>query len=131
MSLKPSCRATLAGKRVAVRSLRSTRPALRAPVRAAVDPANASIVISGCNAAMLALGRFVFLPYTRAQQEKAGVPVQNGVTHFEAGDIRAEEASFITRAGADPAGFTIIDVLAWGSLGHVLGFCALVLSSNQ
>mmetsp|Transcript_10109 Transcript_10109/g.24092 ORF Transcript_10109/g.24092 Transcript_10109/m.24092 type:complete len:131 (+) Transcript_10109:127-519(+) len=128
MSLKTSS-SMLSGQRVALRSTRSARgsPA-RMPVRAAFDPANTSLVISGCNAAMLALGRFAFLPYTKKQQEKAGLPVQNGKTHFEAGDIRAEEASFITRAGGDPAGFTIIDVLAWGSLGHVLGFLALALS---
>jgi photosystem I subunit V len=96
--------------------------------RAAVDPALTPVIMSSCNAAMLSLGRFAFLPYLRKQQAKAGVPTQNGVSHFDAGDFRAEEASFITRAGADPAGFNIIDVLAWGSLGHVLGFAALALS---
>lgn len=130
MSLQTS-RVALGGKSVALRATRSSRSVRAAPVRAAVDPANASLIISGCNAAMLSLGRFVFLGYSKRSMEKAGAPVQNGMTHFEAGDIRAEEASFITRAGADPAGFTIIDVLAWGSLGHVLGFTALVLANNS
>jgi photosystem I subunit V len=127
LSLQTS-RAAIGGHRVrSVRPARSARVAHVAPVRAAADP---MMVISGCNAAMLGLGRFVFRPYVQAQQEKAGQPVQNGTTHFEAGDRLAEEASFITRAGADPAGFSIIDTLAWGSLGHVLGFTAIVLSNN-
>ena len=128
MSLQTS-RTAISGQRVSMRSVRATRSApMRMAPRAAVDPAMSPIIMSSCNAAMLALGRFAFLPYLRRQQEKAGAPSQNGVSHFDAGDARAEEASFITRAGADPAGFTIIDVLAWGSLGHVLGFTALVLS---
>lgn len=128
MSLQTS-RAALGGQRVrSVRPARAARATVAAPVRAAAD---SMMLISGCNAAMLALGRFVFMPYVKAQQEKAGMPVQNGVTHLEAGDRLAEEASFITRSGGDPAGFSIIDTLAWGSLGHVLGFIAVVLANNN
>ena len=79
-------------------------------------------------AMMLALGRFVFMPYQRAQIEKAGLPTQNGDTHFAAGDVKAEEASFLNTTN-DPAGFTLIDVMAWGSLGHALGFAALAVGS--
>jgi hypothetical protein len=35
--------------------------------------------------------RFVFLPLHRQWLAKEGLPKQNGVTHFEAGDIRAQE----------------------------------------
>jgi photosystem I subunit V len=38
--------------------------------------------------------------------------VQNGVSHFDAGDARAEENTNVLTTG-DPAGFTIIDVLGW------------------
>jgi photosystem I subunit V len=87
-----------------------------------------NLAISGANAMMLALGRFVFMPYQRAQIEKAGLPTQNGDTHFAAGDVKAEEASFLNTTN-DPAGFTLIDVMAWGSLGHALGFAALAVGS--
>jgi photosystem I subunit V len=87
-----------------------------------------NLAISGANAMMLALGRFVFMPYQRAQIEKAGLPTQNGETHFAAGDVKAEEASFLNTTN-DPAGFTLIDVMAWGSLGHALGFAALAVGS--
>ena len=60
--------------------------------------------------------------------ERAGMPVQNDQTHADAGDIRAQEVSFLT-ATKDPAGFTLIDVLAWGSIGHILGF--IVLATNN
>eukprot|EP01025_Chloroclados_australasicus_P041515 TRINITY_DN43_c0_g1_i4.p2 TRINITY_DN43_c0_g1~~TRINITY_DN43_c0_g1_i4.p2 ORF type:complete len:134 (-),score=24.11 TRINITY_DN43_c0_g1_i4:211-612(-) len=88
------------------------------------------LVISGCNAAMLAIGRFVAMPYQRRMVEKAGMPVQNGQTHFESGDRLAEEASFILKTG-DPSGFNVIDVLAWGSLGHAIGYAALAAASLQ
>ncbi len=58
---------------------------------------------AGCTVGALALGRFVFLPYHRASLAKAGMPKQNDQTHFEAGDIRAEEASFVLKTN-DPAG---------------------------
>jgi photosystem I reaction center subunit V len=40
----------------------------------------------------------------------------------------AEDASFIMTSN-DPAGFNIIDVLAYGALGHALGFFLLAASS--
>jgi photosystem I subunit V len=87
-----------------------------------------NLAISGANALMLSLGRFVFLPYQREQIKRAGLPVQNGETNFAAGDIRAEEATFLSTTN-DPAGFNLIDVFAWGSLGHALGFAALAVGS--
>merc|ERR1712146_231472 len=84
-----------------------------------------NVIISACNFAMLSLGRLVFLPYQRRQVSNAGLPLQNGETHAVAGDRLAQEASFVTKS-ADPAGFNTIDVLAWGSVGHLLGFTALV-----
>jgi photosystem I subunit V len=89
-----------------------------------------NVAISAANATALALGRFVFLPYQRAQVERVGLPTQNGETHFAAGDARAQEASFITSTN-DPAGFTLVDLLAWGSIGHALGFLALASQSAQ
>lgn len=89
-----------------------------------------NVVISASNALALYLGRFVFLPYQRSQVERVGMPTQNGKTHFAAGDSRAEEASFITSTN-DPAGFNLIDLLAWGSIGHALGFLALASQSAQ
>ena len=97
-------------------------------VTRAYDDVN--LVVSSANALCLALGRFVFLPYQRAQVERVGMPTQNGQTHFAAGDSRAEEASFIT-ATRDPAGFTLVDLLAWGSIGHAVGFLALASQSAQ
>ena len=113
----------------------------------AADP---TLVISVANLASLSLGRFVFLPYQRASVAKAGAPSQNGVSHVKAGDIRAEEAAGVLKTG-DPAGFNIIDVAAWGSLGelaegmrgyvsaqlmfscpgHAAGFAALALASSD
>ena len=37
-------------------------------------------------------------------------------------DIPQEAEVFSTK---DPAGFTLIDTMAWGSIGHVLGYAAL------
>ncbi|EFN54201.1 hypothetical protein CHLNCDRAFT_14457, partial [Chlorella variabilis] len=76
----------------------------------------------------LALGRFVFLPFHRASLAKAGLPTQDGKTHLEAGDLRAEEASFVLKTN-DPAGFTIVDVMAWGALGHAAAFYLLATAS--
>eukprot|EP00959_Pyramimonas_sp_CCMP1952_P127060 2657473-Pyramimonas_sp.AAC.1 len=67
-----------------------------------------NMTIATCNATMLFLGRFAFLPYQRAQIAKAGLPVQNGTTYEAAGDKYAKEASFLT-ATNDPAGFSLID----------------------
>ena len=62
------------------------------------------------------------------QVAKAGAPVQNGVTHAAAGDIRAQEATGVLKTG-DPAGFNLVDVFAWGALGHAAGFAALASQS--
>merc|ERR1712146_460724 len=88
-----------------------------------------NLIISVSNFALLALGRLVFLPYQRRQISNAGLPMQNGETHSAAGDLLSQEASFVTKS-ADPSGFNSIDVLAWGSIGHMLGFTALVLSQQ-
>lgn len=143
------------------------------------------LVISAANATMLALGRFVFLPYQRdrvsslgvpaqevfhsnrpfvihrnapfwckivdlvridafpppitsshilssflyLQVASAGLPEQNGQTHLAAGDRLAEEASFLMTTN-DPAGFNLIDVMAWGALGHALGFAVLAANTT-
>merc|ERR1711904_401998 len=92
-------------------------------LKTATDP---KLIMGVSNLVMLALGRLVFLPYQRRQITKAGLPMQNGETHVVAGDRLAQEASFVTKT-ADPAGFNTVDVLAWGSLGHVLGYTTLVL----
>ena len=104
---------------------RSTSRGLKVQTRAFSD---VNLAISGANALMLSLGRFVFMPYQRAEIAKAGLPTQNGETHYAAGDVKAEEASFLNTTN-DPSGFTLIDVMAWGSLGHALGFAALAVGS--
>jgi len=95
------------------------------PVRALSDT---SLIISGSTAACLALGRFVFLPFQRKNAAKQGLPVQNGETNYDAGDRLAEEASFALKTN-DPAGFNIIDVFAWGAIGHALAYFALATIS--
>lgn len=47
--------------------------------------------MTAANFACLCLGRWAFLPYQRRNVENAGMPVQNGQTHFEAGDKYAQE----------------------------------------
>ncbi|CAK0784166.1 hypothetical protein CVIRNUC_007369 [Coccomyxa viridis] len=95
------------------------------PVRALSDT---NVIIGGATVASLALGRFVFLPFQRANAKKQGLPVQNGETNLEAGDRLAEEASFALKTN-DPAGFNIVDVFAWGAIGHALGYFALATAS--
>ena len=51
-----------------------------------------NVIVGGSTIAALALGRFVFLPFQRRTNTNAGLPVQNGTTHFEAGDKFAQEA---------------------------------------
>ncbi|EFJ21677.1 hypothetical protein SELMODRAFT_27993, partial [Selaginella moellendorffii] len=89
----------------------------------------APIIISLCTAASLAMGRFVFLPFQREQIAKAGLPLQNGVSHYEAGDTRAQEFVSLLKTN-DPAGFNIVDVLSWGSIGHIIAYWILATSSN-
>ena len=111
--------ASFAGKTQHARSISKVR----------CDALNPALIITLSNGALLFLGRFVFLPFQRSQVKKAGLPVQNGVTHFEAGDGRAAEASGFLKTG-DPAGFTLVDVLAWGALGHAVAFFILATASN-
>lgn len=112
------------------RVAKQTRTAKRGARVSARAFDDVNITISAANALALSLGRYVFLPYQRAQVERVGLPTQNGETHFDAGDARAKEASFITTT-KDPAGFTLVDLLAWGSIGHALGFLALASQSAQ
>eukprot|EP00238_Polyblepharides_amylifera_P000374 CAMPEP_0196574240 /NCGR_PEP_ID=MMETSP1081-20130531/3990_1 /TAXON_ID=36882 /ORGANISM="Pyramimonas amylifera, Strain CCMP720" /LENGTH=109 /DNA_ID=CAMNT_0041892205 /DNA_START=127 /DNA_END=453 /DNA_ORIENTATION=+ len=99
------------------RTVRSARFApkkmvARGPKMVTKAVSDVTTTICVCNAAMLAIGRFVAMPYQRAQVAKAGLPVQNGVAHEEAGDSYAKEASFLQSTN-DPAGFNLIDVMAW------------------
>lgn len=57
------------------------------------------------------------------------VPEQNGMTHFEAGDTRAKEYVSLLKSN-DPVGFNIVDVLAWGSIGHIVAYYILATASN-
>merc|ERR1712224_300798 len=91
----------------------------------AISEVNIIILVS--NFAFLALGRFVFLPYQKREFTKASLPRQNDETHAAAGDWLAQEASFML-ASNDPGGFTVIDVLTYGTLGHAIGFTALTLT---
>ncbi|AES68545.2 photosystem I reaction center subunit V [Medicago truncatula] len=75
------------------------------------------------------LERFVFFNFQRENVAKQGLPEQNGVTHFEAGDKRAKEYVSLLKSN-DPVGFNLVDVLAWGSLGHIVAYYILATSSN-
>jgi photosystem I reaction center subunit V len=54
------------------------------------------------------------------------LPFPAGSTYF---DSLQQEASFITTTN-DPAGFTLVDTMAWGALGHALGFAILAATSS-
>lgn len=95
-------------------------------VRAELNP---SLVISLSTGLSLFLGRFVFFNFQRENVAKQGLPEQNGVTHFEAGDTRAKEYVSLLKSN-DPVGFNIVDVLAWGSIGHIVAYYILATSSN-
>lgn len=90
---------------------------------------NPSLVISLSTGLSLFLGRFVFFNFQRENVAKQGLPEQNGVTHFEAGDTRAKEYVSLLKSN-DPVGFNIVDVLAWGSIGHIVAYYILATSSN-
>ncbi|KAL1292527.1 hypothetical protein HN51_053112 [Arachis hypogaea] len=98
----------------------------RGGVRAELSPA---LVISLSTGLSLFLGRFVFFNFQRENVAKQGLPEQNGITHFEAGDSRAKEYVSILKSN-DPVGFNLVDVLAWGSLGHIVAYYILATSSN-
>ncbi|GAA0141140.1 hypothetical protein LIER_42646 [Lithospermum erythrorhizon] len=89
---------------------------------------NPSLVISLSTGLSLFLGRFVFFNFQRENVAKQ-VPEQNGMTHFEAGDSRAKEYVSLLKSN-DPVGFNIVDVLAWGSIGHIVAYYILATSSN-
>ncbi|KAD5507593.1 hypothetical protein R6Q59_031610 [Mikania micrantha] len=90
---------------------------------------NTSLVISLSTGLSLFLGRFVFFNFQRENVAKQGLPEQNGITHFEAGDSRAKEYVSLLKSN-DPVGFNIVDVLAWGSIGHIVAYYILATSSN-
>ncbi|CAO2831377.1 unnamed protein product [Amaranthus hypochondriacus] len=89
---------------------------------------NPQLVISLSTGLSLFLGRFVFFNFQRENVAKQ-VPEQNGQTHFEAGDVRAKEYVSLLKSN-DPVGFNIVDVLAWGSIGHIVAYYILATSSN-
>ncbi|XP_020224107.1 photosystem I reaction center subunit V, chloroplastic [Cajanus cajan] len=89
---------------------------------------NSALVISLSTGLSLFLGRFVFFNFQRENVAKQ-VPEQNGLTHFEAGDTRAKEYVSLLKSN-DPVGFNIVDVLAWGSIGHVVAYYILATTSN-
>ncbi|XP_028752809.1 photosystem I reaction center subunit V, chloroplastic [Neltuma alba] len=90
---------------------------------------NPSVVISLSTGLSLFLGRFVFFNFQRENVAKQGLPEQNGMTHFEAGDTRAKEYVSLLKSN-DPVGFNIVDVLAWGSIGHIVAYYILATTSN-
>ncbi|KAL5711291.1 hypothetical protein ACHQM5_021823 [Ranunculus cassubicifolius] len=87
------------------------------------------LVISLSTGLSLFLGRFVFFNFQRENVAKQGLPEQNGMSHFEAGDTRAKEYVSLLKSN-DPVGFNIVDVLAWGSIGHFVAYYILATSSN-
>jgi photosystem I subunit V len=102
----------------------SARPAASRRRSVAV---RADLVIAGSTIASLAVGRFAFLGQqrTRVKQADAVGPKSTGSTYF---DKLSQDASFIKTTG-DPEGFGIIDVFAWGALGHAVGFAILASQS--
>lgn len=116
---------TAPSRQVSMTSMTSSRATRRVTTKAISD---VNLVVGGATVASLALGRFVFLPFHRASLAKAGLPKQNGQTHMQAGDRLAEEVTFFTNTN-DPAGFSLVDVMAWGALGHAAAFYILATSS--
>ncbi|KAL8469550.1 hypothetical protein ACS0TY_032404 [Phlomoides rotata] len=110
-----------------------TKPTFRRPnsrlnslsVKAELNP---QLVISLSTGLSLFLGRFVFFNFQRENVAKQ-VPEQNGISHFEAGDSRAKEYVSLLKSN-DPVGFNIVDVLAWGSIGHIVAYYVLATTSN-
>ncbi|KAI9112537.1 hypothetical protein K1719_016460 [Acacia pycnantha] len=89
---------------------------------------NLSVVISLSTGLSLFLGRFVFFNFQRENMAKQ-VPEQNRLTYFKAGDTRAKEYVSLLKSN-DPVGFNIVDVLAWGSVGHIVAYYILATTSN-
>ena len=121
--LRPLTRSTISTK---VNIFTPNKRVARGAVRAELNPA---LVISLSTGLSLFLGRFVFFNFQRENVAKQGLPEQNGITHFEAGDSRAKEYVSILKSN-DPVGFNLVDVLAWGSLGHIVAYYILATSSN-
>lgn len=108
----------------------TVRIASKRPLRGGVKAElNAPLVISLSTGLSLFLGRFVFFNFQRENVAKQGLPEQNGVTHLEAGDNRAKEYVSLLKSN-DPVGFNVVDVLAWGSIGHIVAYYILATSSN-
>lgn len=116
--LRLSTRLPVAGKRAL--SIRRTG-AIRSEL-------NSALVISLSTGLSLFLGRFVFFGFQRENLAKQ-VPSQNGKTHFDAGDVRAKEYVGLLKSN-DPVGFNVVDVLAWGSIGHIVAYYILATASN-
>ncbi|KAI8472717.1 MAG: photosystem I reaction center subunit V [Monoraphidium minutum] len=108
------------------------RPALAARTSrrsvVSVRAMDTNLAVSAATAASLIVGRFAFLPFQRRTQDKSQAvgPKTTGSTYF---DALQQDASFITTTG-DPAGFTIIDTMGWGALGHAVAFAFLGASSS-
>ncbi|KAL6844711.1 hypothetical protein ACP4OV_025370 [Aristida adscensionis] len=119
LRLAPSPRVSLRAAAAPARVRRSVA------ARAELSP---SLVISLSTGVSLFLGRFVFFNFQRENVAKQ-VPEQNGKTHFDAGDERAKEFAALLKSN-DPVGFNLVDVLAWGSLGHIVAYYILATSSN-
>jgi photosystem I subunit V len=107
----------------------SSRTAVARSVAKTTCSLDTPLVISLSTGALLFLGRFVFLPFQRDTVARQGLPEQNGQTHYEAGDDRAQEVVSLLNTN-DPAGFTIVDVLAWGALGHAIAFFILATGTS-
>ncbi|CAH9075634.1 unnamed protein product [Cuscuta epithymum] len=105
---------------------RKEKRRLRSNVKAELNP---QVVISLSTGLSLFMGRFVFFDFQRENVAKQGLPEQNGVSHFEAGDTRAKEYLSLLKSN-DPVGFNIVDVLSWGSIGHIIAYSILATSSN-
>ncbi|CAN0910540.1 Photosystem I reaction center subunit V, chloroplastic [Linum grandiflorum] len=118
-------------RRTSAVAFRTTTTSLRRRRSMAVkaEMLNPSVVISLSTGLSLFLGRFVFFNFQRENIAKQGLPVQNGKTHFEAGDVRAKEYVSLLKSN-DPVGFNIVDVLAWGSIGHIVAYYILATTSN-
>nr|AFW90624.1 photosystem I reaction center V [Solanum tuberosum] len=120
---KPTDSSLFLNKPIAFKPI--TKKTRNLAVKAELNP---SIVISLSTGLSLFLGRFVFFNFQRENVAKQ-VPSQDGISHFEAGDVRAKEYISLLKSN-DPVGFNIVDVLAWGSIGHIVAYYILATSSN-
>ncbi|KAK3200196.1 hypothetical protein Dsin_023611 [Dipteronia sinensis] len=112
-------------KAKAIKVSTTNKKKMSLPIKAEL---NTAVVISLSTGLSLFLGRFVFFNFQRENVAKQ-VPEQNGLSHFEAGDTRAKEYVSLLKSN-DPVGFNIVDVLAWGSIGHIVAYYILATSSN-